>query len=176
MPKTCTIRPVILSDLPDILIWRNHLSVRQLMFTQHEITQTEHKSWFQKASQDNTRRIMMVEENKQPIGFVQFSRVAIGGVASWGFYKAPGLPKGTGRKLGVTALEYAFDVLRLRKVCGQAIESNTDSIGFHQALGFIKEGVLSKQCIDAADLKIINFGLTGRQWALIKPHLASGTW
>jgi UDP-4-amino-4,6-dideoxy-N-acetyl-beta-L-altrosamine N-acetyltransferase len=176
MSDICTIRPVVFSDLPTVLVWRNHLSIRQFMFTQHEISLAEHTAWFQKFSQDETRYLMMVEEKKKPIGCVQFSKVAIDGVGDWGFYVVPNSPKGTGRKLGVTALSYAFDVLRLHKVCGQAIELNTASIGFHQALGFKQEGVLrEQQHIDDVHHNIICFGLIAREWALIKPYLDSKT-
>lgn len=174
MTESCTIRPLELSDLPTILTWRNHLNVRQFMFTQHEISLKEHTIWFDKASQDRTRRLMMVEEKRQPIGYVQFGQVGVGSVSDWGFYAAPDSPKGTGRKLGVVALTYAFSVLRLHKVCGQAIEHNTASIGFHQALGFKKEGVLrEQQRIDHAYQNIICFGLLAHEWALLCPDLES---
>jgi len=161
-----------LSDLPTIFAWRNHISVRQFMFTQHEISLTEHEAWFHEANQDNTSRLMVVEEKKQPIGYVQFSKVSIDGVADWGFYTAPNSPKGTGRRLGVTALSYAFNVLRLHKVCGQALEKNNVSICFHQNLGFKQEGVLrEQQFIDGIHHNIHCFGLIAREWALIKANL-----
>lgn len=167
MTELCSIRSLGLSDLSMVLVWRNHPNIRQFMFTQHEITLEEHTAWFQKASRDNMRSLLIVEEKEQPIGYVQFSHVSNGGVADWGFYVAPGSPQGTGRKLGATALNHAFGVLNLHKVCGQAIEHNAASIGFHQALSFRQEGVLrEQQRIGDTYHNIICFGLLAREWTL----------
>ena len=170
MTEICSIRPLGQSDLSTILAWRNHPSIRQFMFTQHEITLEEHMAWFQKADRDSMRNLLIVEEMQQPIGYVQFSQVGKDGVANWGFYVAPDSPKGTGRKLGATALNHAFGVLNLHKVCGQAIEHNSASIGFHQALSFRQEGILrEQQCIDGTRHNIIFFGLLAREWTLENP-------
>lgn len=171
MSEGCSIRPVALSDLPTILEWRNHSNVRRFMFTQHDITLQEHTAWFERANQDNTRRLLIVEERQRPIGYVQFSQVRIGGVADWGFYTSPEAPKGTGRKLGVAALNHAFGVLRLYKVRGQVIESNTASIAFHKALGFKKEDVPhEQQYVQGKHHNIIYFGLLRREWELASSH------
>ncbi len=79
------------------------------------------------------------------MGFVQFSGVAPGGIADWGFYAAPEARKGSGSKLGVAALGFAFETLGLHKVCGQALDFNEASIRFHLRLGFQQEGVLREQ-------------------------------
>lgn len=152
-----------------VLAWRNHAEVRRYMFTQHEIGLDEHRNWFEKVSQDPRRRLLIVEEDKQAIGYVQFSKVEDGGVADWGFYARPDAPKGTGRKLGVMALNHAFGPLKLHKVCGQAIASNQASIAFHQRLGFVLEGVLrDQQRINGAYHSLHCFGLLATEWLLKK--------
>lgn len=165
MVDACLIRKVTEQDLPMVLEWRNHADVRRYMFTQHEISLDEHRNWFAKASQDLSRCLLIVEENKQAIGYVQFSRVEDGGVADWGFYARPDAPKGSGRKLGVIALNHAFGPLKLHKVCGQAIESNQASIAFHQCLGFALEGVLRDQKrINGTYHSLHCFGLLAADW------------
>lgn len=169
MADACRIRKVVAEDLPMVLAWRNHAEVRRYMFTQHEISLDEHSNWFAKASQDPSRCLLIVEEDKQAIGYVQFSKVEEGGVADWGFYTLPDVPKGTGRKLGVMALNHAFGPLKLHKVCGQAIESNQASIAFHQRLGFAREGVLrDQQRINGAYHSLHCFGLLATEWQLKK--------
>lgn len=148
-----------------VLVWRNHPDVRRFMFTQHEIGLEEHRNWFAKASMDTSRRLLIVEEAKQPIGYVQFSKVADGGIADWGFYVRPDAPKGTGRILGTMALNHAFGPLKLHKVCGQAIACNQASIAFHQRLGFVLEGVLrDQQRISGSYYNLHCFGLLGNEW------------
>lgn len=161
----CEIRKVTESDLPTLLEWRNHVDVRRFMYTQHEISLLEHRNWFDKASQDLSRCLLIVEEAKRSIGYVQFSKVEDGGIADWGFYARPSSPKGTGRKLGVMALNHAFGALKLHKVCGQALVSNQASIAFHLRLGFQLEGVLrDQQRIDGAYQSLHCFGLLCTEW------------
>ena len=92
MVDGCLIRRVTEIDLPTLLEWRNHADVRRFMFTQHEISVEEHRNWFYKASQDLSRCLLIVEEAKQAIGYVQFSKVQDGGIADWGFYARPSAP------------------------------------------------------------------------------------
>jgi UDP-4-amino-4,6-dideoxy-N-acetyl-beta-L-altrosamine N-acetyltransferase len=148
-----------------LLAWRNHSDVRRFMLTQHEIKFEEHLRWFQKSSNDFSRRLLLVEEAQIPIGYVQFTDVKEGGVADWGFYARPNSAKGTGRKIGKTALNYAFGTLNLHKVCGQALEKNEVSVAFHQRLGFKQEALLRDQkYIDGEYYSIVCFGLLSHEW------------
>lgn len=176
MTKQCVIRPVKVDDLPLLLAWRNHPSVRQFMLTQHEITAEEHANWFTRASQDATRHLLLVEDALTPIGYVQFTPANSAGVNDWGFYAAPQAPKGSGLKLGQVALHHAFDVLGLHKVCGQALATNVASIGFHQRLGFQQEGVLRDQhLIGDTYHSLICFGLLATEWHAQGPRTGALT-
>lgn len=163
--EMATIRNVHSEDLDLLLEWRNHPDVRRYMLSQHEISRQEHVSWFQRASSDASRRLLLVEEEDVPLGFVNFSGVAQGTAADWGFYAAPGAPKGAGAKIGTAALDLAFDALDLHKVCGQALAFNKASIRFHEKLGFTKEGLLREQHrIDGVYHDMICFGLIRSEW------------
>lgn len=135
------------------------------MFTQHEISLDEHRNWFAVAGNDPTRRLLIVEEDRDPIGYVQFNNVAMDGVADWGFYARPDAPKRSGAKLGAMALNHAFGAIGLHKVCGQAMEANLASIAFHKRLGFVQEGVLRDQkLVDGLYRTLICFGLLAHEW------------
>lgn len=165
MNEAYHIRAVTEDDLPMLRAWRNHPDVRRFMFSQHEIGEEEHLNWFSKISQDASRRLLIVEEEKRAIGCVQFSQVVKGGIADWGFYTVPDAPKGTGRKLGFMALNYAFGHLSLHKVCGQAIAENRASIALHKRLGFTLEGVLRDQRRIEGDYHTLHcFGLLAKEW------------
>lgn len=165
MYENCWVRPLIFDDLVQVMHWRNHSDVRRFMFTQHEIGLNEHQAWFARASLDATRRLLIAQEGETHLGFVQFSNVNQGGVADWGFYLRPDAPKGSGIKLGWTALKHAFEGLGLHKVCGKCIESNHASIAFHKKLGFQEEGILrEQQWIGDTYHTLICFGLIQREW------------
>jgi UDP-4-amino-4,6-dideoxy-N-acetyl-beta-L-altrosamine N-acetyltransferase len=169
MLDSYSIRALTENDLPMVLGWRNHPSVRNFMFTQHEISLAEHREWFIRCSLDVSRRLLIVTDVNQALGYVQFSDVTEGGVSDWGFYSRPDAPKGSGKKIGLMALDYAFRELKLHKVCGQALETNRASIAFHQRLGFQQEGVLRDQKrIDGVYHSLYCFGLLADEWARIK--------
>jgi UDP-4-amino-4,6-dideoxy-N-acetyl-beta-L-altrosamine N-acetyltransferase len=156
-------------DLGRVLAWRNHPNVKRHMLTQHEITLGEHLSWFERASNDATKRLLIVEEGELSLGFVSFSGVAPGGVSDWGFYATPDAPRGSGRKLGFSALDYAFETLELHKICGQALGQNEASCRFHWMLGFQQEGVLrDQQLIGGSYHDLICFGLLRGEWTANK--------
>lgn len=165
MRKGLTVRLVEEPDLPMLLEWRNHIEVRRFMFTQHEIQMEEHLEWFARSQHDLSRKLLIVMDTKTPIGFAQFNRVSLGGIADWGFYTRPHAAKGTGKKLGLAALDYAFGQLGLHKVCGQAVASNQASIAFHKKLGFSQEGVLrDQQRIQGVYHNLFCFGLLAKEW------------
>lgn len=164
MLEGCHIRAVTEDDLTMLLAWRNHPNVNRFMFSQHEIGLDEHRNWFMKTSKDTRRRLLIAEEEKQPIGYVQFSQVAKGGIADWGFYTNPYAPKGAGRKLGVIALNYAFCDLKLHKVCGQAFAGNKASIALHKRLGFTLDSVLRDQNHIKDHHTLYCFGLLTSEW------------
>lgn len=137
--EPCTIRAMTPSDLETVLTWRNHPDTRQHMRTRHAIDRHEHESWFVRSSQDPAQRLLIVEENGIPFGFVRLSNVAQGSSAEWGFYVAPGMPTGSGKKLGKAALDFAFDSLAISQMMGTVFPENTRSIQFHKSLGFAQQ-------------------------------------
>lgn len=135
------------------------------MLTRHEISPDEHRQWFDRASQDVRKKLLIIEEAGVAIGCVNFSGVEPTGVADWGFYAAPGAAKGSGKKICATALNTAFGNFMLHKVCGQALASNTASAGLHLALGFSQEGLLREHSrMDAGYQDLLCFGLLRREW------------
>jgi len=152
-------------DLPLVLAWRNHESVRRFMYTQHEISAEEHSGWFDRASQDPARHLLIYEQGGEPLGFAHLNELSCGGIADWGFYNAPNAPRGTGSALGRLVLWHAFDCAGLHKVCGQALAYNQRSIEFHRKMGFVQEGTLRDQHFDGqAYHDVVCFGLIVDQW------------
>lgn len=156
-------------DLGIVLHWRNHPEIREFMFTQHEISQDEHRSWFQKASISPDIKLLMFEIDSMPLGFLTFTKKVQSSVADWGFYVSPDAPKGTGTQLGHAGLEYGFTELHLHKICGQALSHNLNSIRFHKKLGFVQEGLLRDQYSDGRQYyDILHFGILQSEWELNK--------
>lgn len=159
------VRLMTKDNLHQVLTWRNHPDVRRYMYTQHEITMEEHQRWFERASQDQSKHLLIFEVDATPLGFIQLSQLDGSNIAGWGFYVAPDAPKGSGRRLGRVALDYAFGHLHLHKICGEALASNERSIRFHRALGFHQEGRLRDQHFDGQQYHdVFCFGLLQPEW------------
>lgn len=170
---TDTLHPLTEADLPLVRAWRNHPDVRRHMFSTHEISENEHRAWFARQQADATRRLWLFRRVGQPLGFVHFSGVEPGGIAEWGFYAAPGAPRGTGSALGRAALARAFGDEALHKVCGHVLAANTASLAFHRRLGFSEEGVLRQQQRSGDTYHDVHcFGLLRADWPhpLAEPH------
>lgn len=165
------VRPMQAQDLPLVLAWRNHPEIRRHMLTQHEITLAEHTQWFERASRDPARRLLVIETAEGPLGYVQFSGVAAGSACDWGFYAAPGAPPGAGSRLGKAALDFAFGPLAVHKVCGQALAGNAPSIRLHRKLGFREEGILRQQHrMGNSYQDLVCFGLLREEWQTSDPE------
>ncbi|AUM13742.1 UDP-4-amino-4,6-dideoxy-N-acetyl-beta-L-altrosamine N-acetyltransferase [Ketobacter alkanivorans] len=151
-------------DLESVLAWRNHPEVRRFMFSRHEIELQEHKAWFEKASKQANRYLLVFEQDAQARGFVNLA-VASGSIAEWGFYTDPSSPKGTGKALGNQLLSYAFGELKLHKLVGQVLAYNERSRNFHLRLGFQQEGILRQQHFDGEQYHdVYSYGMLASEW------------
>lgn len=162
---SATVRAMREDDLVSVLRWRNHPDVRRFMYTQHEITASEHRRWFENSQGNPARNLLIFEHETVPLGFVNITQSTLGHIADWGFYLAPEAPRGTGQLLANAALSFAFQTLGLHKVCGQALAFNERSIRFHLRLGFSQEADLRDQHYDGERYhSVIHFGLLHNEW------------
>lgn len=153
------------TDLAIVLAWRNSPRVRCWQFNSQLVSDPEHAEWFVAMSKDSAVSLLIFEINGQPLGFVQFSRTRSAGVAYWSFYTSGDAQKGVGRVMCRCALNYAFKILHLHKVCGQVLAGNTPSLKLHTNLGFRLEGVLREQHFSDSDYQdVYNFGLLSSEW------------
>ena len=156
-------------DLDFVLDWRNHPNVSLFMTNPGQISVHEHSEWFLRCNQDPSRRLLIVEEASEPIGFVQFSGVEIDGDSEWGFYVSPYAIKGTGKKLALAALDYAFNTLKLATVWGKVLRHNHRSVKFHERLGFRRK-VTSLVGLETLvdDNTPIHFTLSAQVWRKVR--------
>jgi UDP-4-amino-4,6-dideoxy-N-acetyl-beta-L-altrosamine N-acetyltransferase len=163
--KSIRARKMRENDLKAVLRWRNHPGVRKCMLSPHEITMAEHLAWFDRSKKDDTRALLVVEEDGQMMGCVVFSNVSCAGTADWSFYVDPESLAGTGRKVCAACLDFAFNELQIHKVAGHVLDFNDASILTHLRLGFRQEGVLREhRLIDGKHLDLIVFGLLSFEW------------
>jgi UDP-4-amino-4,6-dideoxy-N-acetyl-beta-L-altrosamine N-acetyltransferase len=159
------VRTMSADDVDLVFAWRNDPAVRTSMFSTGAVALDEHRRWFDAASADPRRWLLLFESDGVPRGFVDFAVGRHPRVADWGFYAAPDAPPGTGRRLGRTALAHAFGPLGLHKVCGDVLAGNPRSIALHRKLGFVHEGTRVEHHFDGQRFQdVVCFGLLDHQW------------
>jgi UDP-4-amino-4,6-dideoxy-N-acetyl-beta-L-altrosamine N-acetyltransferase len=159
------LRPILASDLPMVLMWRNNKVIRQYMFDSRIVTVEEHSSWFENAMRDEQKEILLYEHGKDPVGFVQICHAAQSRVAEWGFYVAPIAPKGTGTLMLKQVLSHLFNLRNVFKVHAKVLEFNIVSKDLHQKLGFKEEGVFREHHFDGVDRwDVYCYGLLSTEW------------
>lgn len=145
------------------------------MFTSHVIGPDEHLAWFERVRAGTTVKTFIHETLGVPDGVVNFTDIdAVRGVAFWGFYAAPGAPRGTGTALGIDALDQAFDRLCLVELKAKVLASNERSIRYHAKLGFRREDVLSEAHFDGAKrVDVLAYAMTRSEWSVNRVRITS---
>ena len=141
------LEPMREEHLKLVLEWRNRPEVRQHMFTQHVISWEEHMRWF-KSLEGNPRMLyFVVYADNEPLGVVSFTEINRRDKnAFWGFYSGDMSRRGIGTQMEYLALEYAFEVLELEKLCGEILVTNKKVLDFHRKTSAMRvEGLLKKQ-------------------------------
>jgi UDP-4-amino-4,6-dideoxy-N-acetyl-beta-L-altrosamine N-acetyltransferase len=153
-------------DLCTIRDWRNHLDIKQYMFSQHEIKETEHMMWFNEIKNNCLKTINVYEENTEIKGFLQLQKkTQESNVYEWGFYISPNAVRGTGTKMALLALQKVFGEMQGEKVFGEVLNFNEPSIKLHKKLGFYQEGVLRQQHLLNNNYYDVHcFGLLKSEW------------
>ena len=161
------LRPLEESDLKLILPWRNALTVRQAMFTQHEISWDEHQAWFRSVQVDESKIwFLYLNQNNEASGVVYFTNLgALQRGAFWGFYASPGAISGTGLRMSLDALDKAFNELGLEKLNAEVLTTNLRSLDMHKKVGFAQEGFFREHlCNGEKRVDVIRLGIVSSGW------------
>lgn len=148
-------------------IWRNSPEVRSKMYTQHEISEEEHRDWWKKTVKGSDSQYFMFENHSTPLGIVGFSRIdRANSNCFWAFYASPKAPQGTGSQMEYLALDYIFYTLRLHKVSCEVLAFNVPVIRLHHKFGFVTEGVFRQHYKNANQfIDVVRLGLLADEWA-----------
>jgi UDP-4-amino-4,6-dideoxy-N-acetyl-beta-L-altrosamine N-acetyltransferase len=154
------------NELAQIRSWRNHPNINRFMFSQDAISAEQHVNWFNACQSNPAKTLLAFYQNNTLSGFIQFTdKQSPASIFEWGFYASPEAPKGTGSRMLLQALHYAFGTLRANKVVGEVLDFNQASLALHKKLGFMQEGVLRQQHFMHEQYHdVYVFGLLAEEW------------
>jgi len=150
------------SDLALVLQWRNRDDVRHNMYTNAIISMETHIGWWQRESVNSASHLLIADVDGTAAGVVNFTHyTGEGGTASWAFYSGDRKVRGIGSLMEVAALEYAFEVLKVRRLECEVLAFNYPVVRFHRKFGFKVEGIKQQayyrdgECYDIYSLAML---------------------
>lgn len=147
--KKTTLRPVSEEDIPLFVSWVNDPEVRQFVSNRFPCTEGFEKKWVENLGQKQDKDVVLViEVSGKPIGLMGIHKIdwlnrigttgaMIGEKEYWG--------KGYGTDAKMVLLDYAFNVLGLRKIMSRVFAFNGRSLAYSLHCGYKEEGRLRKQ-------------------------------
>jgi len=140
--------------------------VRLHSLDNHVISIDEHWEWFSRIEADATCRWFIFVRNGLASGVGYVTTIAADTrTATWGFYKAPDAPPGTGTTLCKELLAHVFQEFPIDSIIGKVLQGNEASIRVHEKLGFRR---VQKPCSDGAaancKVPVIEFRIERRDW------------
>ena len=168
----CLLRPMGLTDLPQVLLWRNSEKVRVASLNSDVISSENHYAWFEKQEQDPTVKLFVFEYGMVPIGVVNFSKIDFDcKTASWGFYRGTTMMAvhGLGLAMGWMGLSYIFDECGMERVFAESLRANQISLRFHSKFGFVEDCQNGFQIVSNGQSEdVARLSLSAEKWSQVQ--------
>ena len=158
-------------DCEKVRLWRMTPEVSKYMFNDPKITQEEQINWFKKINSDTSCIYWVIEFDSKDIGVLSLMNIDLDNSnCLWAYYivdiNLRG--KGIGKNLECNIHDFVFQKLKLNKIYGDVLETNTKIVEIHKHFGYDIEGVLKKQMRkDNVFYDLIKIGLLNNKWAEI---------
>ena len=171
MKKIGAKREIAESELELMLSWRNAPGVRKNMYSQEAIGYETHLAWWAEMQKRDDHKYFMYELENIPLGVISFNSIDTENHhAFWAFYASPEAPRGTGTKMEFIALNYAFDVLALRKLSCEVLAYNNAVLKLHEKFGFQTEGLFREHYeLDGENIDVYRLGILRAEWIKQRP-------
>lgn len=168
------LRPMIESDLEQVLEWRNSDRIRGNMYTDRLISIEEHTEWLKKVIHDDTSIYKIFEFQNRAIGVanaVQIDRQ--NSKCIWAFYLGcPNTPNGSGAIMEYLFLEELFEKINIRKLNCEVFEFNASTIKLHKKFGFQQEGLFKKEFLKNGKYEnVVRLALFREEWLSTKEKM-----
>lgn len=119
--------------------WRNSDKIKRCMSYRDEITSNMQEQWFEKISHSDNQFYFIINVDGRDVGLINIknvdwdSRIGESGIF---IYSDEYLHTGVSYRAALCQQDFAFNVLRLSKIYGHILNTNTRSINYNKKFGF----------------------------------------
>jgi UDP-4-amino-4,6-dideoxy-N-acetyl-beta-L-altrosamine N-acetyltransferase len=155
-------------QLAQLRAWRNSPDVARFMYNNAEISEQEHRDWFERIRRDPAASYWLIELEGHPVGLanvvdLDFARSS----ASWAFYIADPRTrgKGVGQYVEFCVLDCVFDYWKIGTLNCQVLASNPDVIALHTGVGFKEVRRIPARVVrDGAPIDAFAYAMARHDW------------
>ena len=162
------------TDRDAIRHWRNQPDVAEWMYTNHEISETEHAAWFARHLHRDDEHYWVIRWDGRGVGVVNLTEIdRVNRTCSWGIYLADSTIRGTGAGAGATflSIDFAFSQLGLMHVSASALALNIRAIDLYTNIGFRNLGQRADLVVRGDEhLNVVDFVLEASDWAAMRSN------
>lgn len=121
-----------------VLKWRNNANIRKWMLNKDEISLQSHLQYIESLKAKTDRLYFLVKKGTQAVGVIDFTNIDnCEQTADFGVYANPAL-KGLGNLLMKSIINYAFEILHVKKLTAEVFKDNESGINLYSRHGFKK--------------------------------------
>ncbi|ADN08186.1 UDP-4-amino-4,6-dideoxy-N-acetyl-beta-L-altrosamine N-acetyltransferase [Sulfurimonas autotrophica] len=125
-----------------ILTWRNHPTIKKWMYTDDNILLDNHLNFISSLKSTKDKQYFVVDKDEQQIGVIYFTNIDTNKKeCEFGLYANP-FEKiaGVGSILEKLCIEYAFDILKLKKLKLEVFSNNKKALNLYKKFNFKEIG------------------------------------
>lgn len=147
--------------------WRNQPFVKNMMYSQHDITEEEHRSYIESLKRDEDRGLFVFYLDDEPFGIYQYMIHPEGNYVTDGNYlvspEYQDMGYGTIQAFFMNIIK--FEYLGCNKSYGEMLDDNRRVIMLNKKMGITLEGVLRQhRLIDGEYHDVYCYGLLASEW------------
>ena len=167
--KKCFLRPLEKSDAPLLTRWINDSEVTQFLERTMPMMHATEEKWIDGLAGSKTDIVLLIVTNTgEPIGVMGIHGMNwIDGTATTGAFigEKEYWGKGFGTDAKMILLNYAFNILNLRKICSRVYAFNVRSIAYSKHCGYVDDGVQKKHVFRNGEYHdVIQLALFKENW------------
>lgn len=153
------------ADVEQIRVWRNQDFVKKNMFTQHEITEEEHRKYMNSIRKDENKSLFLFYLNQKPFGVFHYQYYPEGDYVMGGNYLISRDYEGYGVLQVYFINEILFRHLKFRKNYYEILESNKKLLSMNKKIGGTQERILRNHAkIGKTYQNVYCFSLLADEW------------